>query len=261
MHQRRYHILVADQNEVSLNRAVKLLKRRDYVVAGASTPEEADWWLAGWPLDLVITPARFGSATGVQLILSVRANQPDVTGLITAGDNVPDAAEARRHGLHIIPTGLDDQEFLNRVASCLATITRRQRWPRKEITAPVTMRIGQTQGKLMDVSYGGLKFELTEEPYVLRSPVEIDFPRANLTLTSPRSCGPPAGATARHAYLAPLSSPIRPRPSNGAPSSTGLHEHDRRPRLTVEDAAAALLYTETSGSLVPLYLLFLLGTC
>jgi CheY-like chemotaxis protein len=42
MHQRRYHILVADQNEVSLNRAVKLLKRRDYVVAGASTPEEAD---------------------------------------------------------------------------------------------------------------------------------------------------------------------------------------------------------------------------
>jgi hypothetical protein len=34
MHQRRYHILVADQNEVSLNRAVKLLKRRDYVVAG-----------------------------------------------------------------------------------------------------------------------------------------------------------------------------------------------------------------------------------
>lgn len=170
--------------------------RRDYVVAGASTPEEADWWLAGWPLDLVITPARFGSATGVQLILSVRANQPDVTGLITAnGDNVPDAAEARRHGLHIMPTGLDGQEFLNRVASCLATITRRQRWPRKEITAPVTMRI------------------------------------------------------------APLSSPIRPRPPNGAPSSTGLHEHDRRPRLTVEDAAAALLYTETSGSLVPLYLL------
>lgn len=183
MHQRRYHILVADQNEVSLNRAVKLLKWRDYVVAGASTPEEADWWLAGWPLDLVITPARFGLATGVELILSVRANQPDVAGLITAnGDNVPDAAEARRHGLQIMPTGLDGQEFLNRVASCLATITRRQRWPRKEITAPVTMRIGQTQGKLMDVSYGGLKFELTEERYVLRSPVEIDFPRADLTL-------------------------------------------------------------------------------
>ena len=81
-----------------------------------------------------------------------------------------------------MPTGLDGQEFLNRVGSCLATITRRQRWPRKEITAPVTMRIGQTQGKLMDVSYGGLKFELTEERYVLRSPVEIDFPRADLTL-------------------------------------------------------------------------------
>lgn len=183
MHQRRYHILVADQNEISLNRAVKLLKRRDYVVAGASTPEDAEWWLAGWPLDLVITPARFGPATGVQLILRVRANQPDVTGLITAtGDSVPDAAEARRHGLHIIPTGLDSQEFLDRVAACLATITRRQRWPRKEIKAPVTMRIGQTQGTLMDVSYGGLKFELTDEPYVLRSPVEIDFPRADLTL-------------------------------------------------------------------------------
>jgi hypothetical protein len=46
----------------------------------------------------------------------------------------------------------------------------------------VPMRIGDTTGKLMDVSYGGLKFELTEEPYVLRSPVEIDFPRADLRL-------------------------------------------------------------------------------
>jgi DNA-binding response OmpR family regulator len=182
MHQRRYHILVADQNEVSLNRVVKLLQRRDYVVAGASTLDEAEWWLAGWPLDLVIVPPRFGPETGVQLILRVRANQPDVMGLIsTASGSVPDLADAGRHGLHSV-SSVGPNQFLTRVAECLSTLTRRQRWPRKEITASVPMRIGEWQGKLMDVSYGGLKFELTEEHDALRSPVEIDFPRADLTL-------------------------------------------------------------------------------
>jgi hypothetical protein len=182
MHQRRYHILVAEEDSVSLNQAVNLLKRRDYVVAGAPTLEEAQWWLAGWPVDLVVTSQRFGPGSGVQLILNARASQPEIAGLIKAPENAPDATEAQRHGVQMVRPAAGSDEFLARVAECLATITRRQRWPRKEVTGAVPMRIGQAAGRLMDVSYGGLKFELIDEPYVLRSPVEIDFPRADLRL-------------------------------------------------------------------------------
>lgn len=182
MHQRRYHILVAEEDSVSLNEAVKLLKRRDYAVAGAPTLEEAQWWLAGWPVDLVVTSARFGPGTGVQLILNARSSQPEIAGLIKGLEDAPESSEAERYGVEMVRPAAGSDEFLARVAECLATITRRQRWPRKEVTGPVPMRIGETPGRLMDVSYGGLKFELTEEPYVLRSPIEIDFPRADLRL-------------------------------------------------------------------------------
>lgn len=185
MHQRRFHILVAEQDDRSLHEAVDLLKRRDYVVAGASTLEEAQWWVSGWPVDLVVTSPRFGAASGLELVLSARANQPEVAGLIVgAQDQLPDPSDVRRYGLRTIQSPFNTEEFLASIAECLAGIRRRQRWPRKEITAPVPMRIGDAAGKLMDVSYGGLKFELTDEPYVLRSPVQIDFPRADLRLTA-----------------------------------------------------------------------------
>jgi DNA-binding response OmpR family regulator len=185
MQQRRYHILVAQEDERALHETVNLLKRRDYVVAGAPTPEEAQWWLSGWPVDLAVTSPTFGGSSGIQLILGARSNQPEVAGLIVgAEEQLPDRFDLRRHGLNAVAAPINPDEFLASVAECLAGIRRRQRWPRKEITAPVPMRIGETAGKLMDVSYGGLKFELTDEPYVLRSPVQIDFPRADLRLSA-----------------------------------------------------------------------------
>ena len=183
MHQRRFHILVADEDQASLTVSVTTLKRRDYVVAGAATSDEAHWWLRGWPIDLVVSAARFGAQSGLQFILGARASQPEMAGLIIGiEEDMPDAVEARRHGLYVTPSPIDSDDFLARVGQCLASITRRQRWPRKEITSPFGIRVGTSVGKLMDVSYGGLKFELPEESCVLRSPVMIDFPRADLTL-------------------------------------------------------------------------------
>jgi DNA-binding response OmpR family regulator len=185
MQQRRYHILVGFENERPLQETVTLLKRRDYVVAGAPTIEEAQWWISGWPVDLVITSPRFAGTGGMELVAGARAHQPEVAGLIVGEeDALPDRSDLRRLGLRAINAPVNPEEFLATVAESLAGIRRRQRWPRKEITAPVTMRIGEAPGKLVDVSYGGLKFELTDEPYVLRSPVQIDFPRVDLQLTA-----------------------------------------------------------------------------
>ena len=185
MHQRRYHVLVTQEDERSLHEIVNLLKRRDYVVAGAATLEEAHWWLSGWPVDLVLTSPAFRSATGMQLILNARSHQPEVAGLILGADeNLPDRLDLRRYNVRAAAIPVNPDELLAAVAECLAGIRRRQRWPRKEVTAPVPIRIAGSAGRLMDVSYGGLKFELTDEPYVLRSPVQIDFPRADLTLSA-----------------------------------------------------------------------------
>jgi DNA-binding response OmpR family regulator len=184
--QRRFHILVAHEDPDVLQESVDLLKRKDYVVAGTPDPDEAYWWLSGWPIDLVVASPDFGPEGGKQLVANARAAQPEIAALVLASDTGAEpepAAETieRRHGLHNAPHPIDSDELLRRVASLLSGITRRQRWPRKEISRSVPMRVGTSAGRLMDVSYGGLKFELGDE-CVLRSPVDVDFPRADLHL-------------------------------------------------------------------------------
>ena len=184
MQHRRFHILVADEDPDSLQRSVNRLKRGDLVVAGASTPEEVQWWLSGWPVDLVIAPRHFGAGSGLQLVLGARASQSDVLGLLLNPDqDVQVTADAARHGLHVAISPADSEAFSAQVQEILSLITRRPRWPRKAVSGAVPMRVGESRGRLMDVSYGGLKFELPDE-FVLRSPVDLDFPRADLRLSA-----------------------------------------------------------------------------
>jgi CheY-like chemotaxis protein len=183
MHQRRYHILVVDEDPVALQHSVNSLKRGDHVVAGASTADDATWWLSGWPVDLVIVPARFEAASGVQLLLNARATQPEISGMITGATADPAIRnDAERYGLQVAAEPIASEAFAGEVASMMAGITRRQRWPRKLVSARVAMRVGAEAGRLMDVSYGGLKFELSDDSSVLRSPVQLDFPRADLSV-------------------------------------------------------------------------------
>jgi CheY-like chemotaxis protein len=183
MQHRRYHILVADQDPIALQKSVNALKKGDYVVAGAATTDDATWWLSRWPIDLVIVPARFEAMTGVQLLLTARATQPELSGLITgAAEEAAVRSDAERYGLHVSNESVASDGFVGEVVNVMTGITRRQRWPRKQISSRVTMHVGAEAGRLMDVSYGGLKFQLSDESAVLRSPVQLDFPRADLSV-------------------------------------------------------------------------------
>jgi DNA-binding response OmpR family regulator len=184
MHQRRFHVLVADERPESLHFTVDLLKRRDHVVAGASNMDDVHWWLSGWPIDLLIVSPEFAGGSGGQLAHEARGVQPEMAALLVDPERrEPSAPEAARRGIDLVHHRVDSEEFAQAVGSILGRVTRRPRWPRKEIAHSVTMRIGDSVARLVDVSYGGLKFELTDEN-VLRSPVELDFPRADLRVSA-----------------------------------------------------------------------------
>ena len=93
MHQRRFHVLVADERPESLHFTVDLLKRRDHVVAGASNMDDVHWWLSGWPIDLLVVddgtldgmkhaarPFTFGAATclipSVEHLIAMKLHAP-----------------------------------------------------------------------------------------------------------------------------------------------------------------------------------------
>jgi DNA-binding response OmpR family regulator len=181
MYRRPHHVLVVDDDPAAQHQTMALLQQRDYVLATAWTLEEAYARVAEQAMDLVIAGTRIGSLSGLQFIVSCRARRPELTGILLAAqrEHVPEM-EAWRHGITPIVVPLDADHFLMTVAEKLAAIRRRQRWPRKRVQADVPVEVSGTPGRLLDVSYGGLRVEMAGESYDLRTRVQVDIPLASL---------------------------------------------------------------------------------
>ena len=181
MQPRKYQILVVDDDPSAQHDTIKLLHQRDYSVACAWTLSEAYGRLSEQPFDLVISGNRVGSMNGLQFIVSCRARRPEAAGIIVAAqrEHVSEM-DTWRHGITPVFKPLDSEYFLMVVAEKLASIKQRQRWPRKKVTSYVPLQVGRSRAQLLDVSYGGLRFQLDGESYELRSAVRIDIPVSRL---------------------------------------------------------------------------------
>jgi DNA-binding response OmpR family regulator len=177
------HLLVVDDDPARRQEVVGILRRREYAVDGASTVDEAYALLMQQPVALVVAAIRVGSMNGLQLIVSCRVKKPDVAGMVIAGQP-EDVSEmdAWRHGITVAYRPLDADRFLMMVAEKLASIRPRQRWPRKKITTYVPMQVQRVPARLLDVSYGGLRFQLQGESYGLKSPIRIEIPVSRLSV-------------------------------------------------------------------------------
>ncbi|HSC28850.1 MAG TPA: response regulator [Vicinamibacterales bacterium] len=185
MQRRSNIILVVDDDPSAQHETVRLLEHRDYAVACAWTVEEAYARLAQQPVDLVIAGSRVGSMNGLQFIVSCRSRRAEVAGMIVAAqrEHVSEM-DAWRHGVTTVIRPLEANYFLMLVAEKLASVRPRQRWPRKKVASFVPLKIGPFRARLVDVSYGGLRFELQGESYDLRSAVHIDIPASQLSLNA-----------------------------------------------------------------------------
>ncbi len=86
--------------------------------------------------------------------------------------------DAARNGATLLIRPYATERLLMVVAETLASIRHRQRWPRKRVRQPLAVRVGGTAARLIDVSYGGLRFAVPEGGAALRSTMTIGFPGA-----------------------------------------------------------------------------------
>lgn len=191
-------ILVVDDAPASQHETITLLQRRDYKIVSAWTLTEAYAHLASEPVALVIAGNRIGSMNGLQFVLSCRTRRPEIAGMIVAApsEHVSEM-DSWRHGITPVVRPLDPDYFLMLVAEKLATVRRRQRWPRKRVVSYVPLQVGETRARLLDVSYGGLRFQLEGESFDLKSVIHIDIPVSRLRLDAELvwSARGPDGAT------------------------------------------------------------------
>lgn len=183
MGRRPSHILVVDDDPSAQHDTIKLLHKRDYSVVCAWTVEDAYARLERQPIDLVIAGSRVGSMNGLQFIVSCRSRRPELGGLViaTQREHVSEM-DAWRNGITVAVRPLHAEQFLMLVAEKLATLRPRQRWPRKRVNLDIPLEVGLAQARLVDVSYGGLRFQLQGEGHELRSNMEIRIPVSQLRL-------------------------------------------------------------------------------
>jgi len=177
------HILVVDDDPGRRHEIVGVLKQRDYTVDSSQSVEEAYVRITEQPISLVVAGIRVGSMNGLQFIVGCRGRRPDIAGVVVAGQP-EDVSEmdAWRHGVTVTFRTLKPEHFLIVIAEKLASVRRRQRWPRKKVTSYVPMHVERVPARLLDVSYGGLRFQLEGESYGLRSPIRIEIPVSKLSV-------------------------------------------------------------------------------
>lgn len=178
-----------------------MLTRAGYRVMTAGTFPEARRILSDARPDLLIADVRLGSFNGLQLVISGPNRVPAI--VITGHADSVLEAEARRGGADYLVKPFDPDTLLSRIRQKLdttaATASTPRRWRRKGV-AGLTASVSGQPVKIVDVSYGGVRFEIrSAEPEPLPDSFQLQFPnelslQADLVWTNPladdtRICG------------------------------------------------------------------------
>lgn len=154
-------ILIVDDHRVTRLGLAELLEQAGYSVVTAGTFPDARRILRETPPDLLIADVRLGSFNGLQLVISGPNRIPAI--VITGYADSVLEAEARRGGADYLVKPFDPDTLLGiirqKLGQNLTEFAVPRRWWRKAV-AGLMARVGEHQAKIVDVSYGGVKFEI-----------------------------------------------------------------------------------------------------
>ena len=154
-------ILIVDDHSVTRLGLAELLEQAGYDVVTAGTFPEARRILRETPPDLLIADVRLGSFNGLQLVISGPNRIPAI--VITGYDDPVLEAEARRGGADYLVKPFDAETLLAIIQQKLghtpADFAVPRRWWRKAV-AGLVAQVGDHPAKIVDVSYGGVRFEI-----------------------------------------------------------------------------------------------------
>jgi DNA-binding response OmpR family regulator len=177
-----YSILIVEDHEATRLGLRALLTNSGYDVRSASNFSEGRRALAEQPPDLLIADLRLGEYNGLQLVAAVPFGIPTI--IVTGFPDPVLAAEARKLGAHYITKPIVAETFLALIEETLVRAAQRQsrgstrRWDRKPIDGKVSAQVENVQAKIVDVSYGGVKFEIERDRSLP--------PSFSLTVASPK---------------------------------------------------------------------------
>lgn len=177
-------ILIVDDDRPTRQGLAELLDGAGYRTSTLGSFEEAVRALRTAPPDLLIADVRLGPFNGLQLVISSPRPIPSI--IITGFADPVLESDARRRGADYILKPINPAALLTLVEQKLAARSGfgvPRRWHRKAVIGGLPAQIGEKPARVLDVSYGGVRFEMAGESE--RTPpasIEITFPSAQLSV-------------------------------------------------------------------------------
>jgi DNA-binding response OmpR family regulator len=154
-------ILIVDDHRVTRLGLAEMIGDAGYTVVTTGTFQEARQILREDPPDLLIADVRLGSFNGLQLVISGTKRVPAI--VITGFADPVLEAEARRGGAEYLVKPFDPDRLMTMIREKLGTTPSAfpvpRRWRRKAV-AGMPAHVDDQPARIVDVSYGGVKFEI-----------------------------------------------------------------------------------------------------
>ena len=160
-----------------------LLEAAGHDVRLAAGFHEAVAALAHQTVELLVTEVQLGAFNGLHVAIRHRVSHPSMRVIVIGPyyDSVL-AHEAANCGATYVAASTDDPELAGLVTSLVAADNNpTRRWPRKKPVDPLVVRITDQSARVLDVSYGGMRFE-TSDATALPASLKIEFPDSGVAI-------------------------------------------------------------------------------
>jgi DNA-binding response OmpR family regulator len=159
-------ILIVDDHDATRRGLQELLAKAGYRVLSASTFDEGKRLLNEQAPDLLVADVRLGDFNGLQLLVVGRV-LPSI--IVTGFPDPVLEAEALRLGANYLTKPIAPHKLLALIEEKFVSAAQPQpygskrRWDRKVVSADVHARIEDAVARIVNISYGGLRFEIERQ--------------------------------------------------------------------------------------------------
>jgi DNA-binding response OmpR family regulator len=177
-------ILVVEDDTASRTGLVKILQNAGHEATGAATFDEGRRLLTETNPDLLIVDLRLGGFNGLQLIVT----RPMPAIVITGFADPVLETEAKHLGADFLMKPFKPSALLRLVDEKLGTdpdaaFDTPRRWARKPVPGELVGQVDSSRARILDVSYGGLRFELDDNAVLSLPPsFEINLPSKDVAV-------------------------------------------------------------------------------
>jgi DNA-binding response OmpR family regulator len=160
-------VLIVEDNDATRTGLSELLRRAGYDTRATRSFEEGIQAMRDDTPDLLIADVRLGPYNGLQLLVTSPRRVPTI--IMTGFPDPVLEADAHHLGAQFILKPVAPAALLSLVEEQLASRATQElsgptrRWARKQVAGELTAKVEDVSARILDVSYGGLRFQLARE--------------------------------------------------------------------------------------------------